>query len=59
VEARQKTGEPVGALTLEKFRAKLETNKQQLIAKYNCRTARFAVYIKDGKAAIKATPIRE
>jgi len=26
--------------------------------KYNCRSARFSVYVKDGKAAIKATPVR-
>lgn len=57
--ARQQTGEPVTALTLEKFRTKLESNKQQLVAKYGCRTARFSVYVKDGKAAIKATPVRD
>jgi hypothetical protein len=59
VNARRQTGEPTASLTLEKFRAKLETNRQQLISKYSCRTARFSVYIKDGKAAIKATPVRD
>jgi hypothetical protein len=29
-----------------------------LIAKYQCRTVRFQVYEKDGKAALKATPVR-
>jgi hypothetical protein len=38
--------------------AKLQSNRDQLIAKYSCRTARFSVYVKDGKAAIKATPVR-
>ena len=55
---RQRCGESVATLSLEKFRGKLEANRQQLIAKYGCRTARFSVYVKDGKAAIKATPVR-
>jgi hypothetical protein len=59
VSARRETGESVHALTLEKFRVKLEANRQQLVTKYACRTARFSVYIKDGKAAIKATPVRD
>ncbi len=59
VAARHRTGEAVGSLTLDKFRSRLDGNRQQLIAKYNCRTARFSVYIKDGKAAIKATPVRD
>jgi hypothetical protein len=57
--ARRQCGEPTAALTLERFKAKLDSNRQQLVAKYGCRTARFSVYIKDGKAAIKATPVRE
>jgi hypothetical protein len=59
VAARRQCGEPTASLTLDKFRTKLQTNRQQLIEKYNCRTARFSVYIKDGKAAIKATPVRD
>jgi hypothetical protein len=59
VAARRQCGEPTASLTLDKFRAKLATNREQLIAKYACRTARFSVYIKDGKASIKATPVRD
>ena len=55
---RERCGEAVGSLTLERFRAKLDVNRQQLMVKYNCRSARFSVYVKDGKAAIKATPVR-
>jgi hypothetical protein len=58
VATRQRCGESVASLTLEKFRDKLAANRQQLVSKYNCRTARFSVYVKDGKAAIKATPVR-
>jgi hypothetical protein len=57
--ARRQCGEPTASLTLDKFRAKLDANRQQLIAKYGCRTARFSVYIKDGKAGIKATPVKD
>jgi hypothetical protein len=58
VATRERCGESTASLTLEKFRSKLESNRQQLVAKYKCRTARFSVYVKDGRAAIKATPIR-
>ena len=55
---RRRCGETVATLTLDKFQARLETNRQQLVAKYGCRSARFSVYVKDGKAAVKATPLR-
>ena len=55
---RTQCGESNDGLTLDKFRAKLLSNRQQLVAKYGCRSAHFAVYVKDGKAAIRATPIR-
>jgi hypothetical protein len=56
---RQKCGESIVGLSLEKFTAKLQSNREQLIAKYSCRTARFTVYEKDGKAAIRAVPVRD
>jgi hypothetical protein len=52
-------GESTAGLTRDKFLQKLRDNKASLVAKHNCRTVRFSVYIKDGKAALKATPIRE
>lgn len=58
IAVREKCGEPIANLTLERFRAKLEDNERQLKAKYNCQSARFSVYVKDGKAAIKATPVK-
>jgi hypothetical protein len=59
VAMREKCGEPADGLTYEKFSAKLRKNKEQLVAKYNCRTVRFQVHAKDGKAALKATPVRD
>jgi hypothetical protein len=56
---RQKCGEPNDGMTYDKFAAKLRKNKEQLVAKYNCRTVRFQVYVKEGKAALKATPVKD
>jgi hypothetical protein len=59
VETKKRCGEPQAGLTMEKFLQKLHNNKEQLIAKHSCRTVRFSVYVKDGKAALKATPVRD
>ena len=58
VEMRRACGEATADLAFDKFVAKLRKNREGLIEKYNCRTVRFQVYRKDGKAALKATPIR-
>jgi len=59
VATRIQCGEPPDAITFEKFAAKLRNNRDQLIQKYHWRTVRFHVYVKDGKAALRATPIRD
>ena len=59
VATRERCGEPADGLTFDKFVAKLRKNKEQLVAKYNCKTVRFQVYVKEGKAALKATPVKE
>jgi len=56
---RQKCGESVVGLSLDKFVAKLQSNRDQLISKHGCKTAQFTVYEKDGKAAIRAVPVRD
>jgi len=58
VRTRGECGESAEGLTYERFRQKLETNKGALVAKYGCKTVRFQVYVKEGKAALKATPVR-
>ncbi|MGI5863991.1 MAG: MXAN_5187 family protein [Myxococcales bacterium] len=59
VATRAQCNEPADGLTLDKFLAKLRKNREQLVQKYNCKTVRFHVYVKEGKAALKATPVRE
>ncbi|HXX29987.1 MAG TPA: MXAN_5187 family protein [Myxococcaceae bacterium] len=59
VALRERCGESADGLTFERFAVKLRKNRDQLMAKYGCRTVRFQVYVKDGKAALKATPVRD
>jgi len=59
VETKRSCGEAITGLTQVKFLQKLRDNKTALVAKHSCRTVRFSVYVKDGKAALKATPIRD
>ena len=59
MDKKRECGESTTGLTRDKFLQKLRDNKTVLVEKHNCRTVRFSVYIKDGKAALKATPIRD
>jgi hypothetical protein len=59
VAMRQKCGEPTTGLSFEKFQVQLRKNKEQLVKQYNCKRVKFTVYEKEGKAALKATPIKD
>jgi hypothetical protein len=59
VNTKRDCGESLAGLTLDKFKDKLRGNRDALMSKHHCRTVRFAVYVKDGRAALKATPIRD
>lgn len=56
---RAQCNQTADGLTYEKFAAKLRKNKEQLVQKYSCRTVRFQAYVKDGKAALKASPVKD
>jgi len=58
LQARLRCGEKVENLSQERFIEKLKKNREQIIAQTNCRDVRFNVVVKDGKASIKASPIR-
>ncbi len=58
LRTRSAQGEVVDGVTWERFRDKLRKNHDLLVQKYACRTVRFQVYVKEGKAALKATPVR-
>lgn len=59
LDAKRRCGEPTDNLTFEKFSAKLRGNRDELMKRFGCRTVRFQVYVKDGKAALKATPVKD
>lgn len=54
---KQRCHESVEGLTYEKFAIKLRQSREQIMRQHNCRAVRFHVYVKDGKAALKATPV--
>jgi hypothetical protein len=58
IATRERCGEPADGLTFERFRQKLLKSKEQLVLKHNAKGARFHVYVKDGKAALKASPLK-
>ena len=57
IDTRQRCGEATDGVTFDKFATKLRGNREQLMRTYNCSAVKFQVYVKDGKAALKATPI--
>ena len=59
IATRERCGESAEGMTYEKFKTKLLKNKDALVTKYNCRTVRFQVHVKDGKAALKAIPVKD
>jgi Double sensory domain of two-component sensor kinase len=59
VSVKQSCGESIAGLVFERFAEKLVKNRADLMAKTGCREVRFTVYVKDGKAALKATPVKD
>jgi hypothetical protein len=56
---KKSCNEPITGLSYGKFAEKLVKNRDDLMAKTGCKEVRFTVYVKDGKAALKATPVKE
>jgi hypothetical protein len=59
VSLKQRCSESITGLAYEKFAEKLARNRDELMMKTGCREVRFTVYVKDGKAALRATPLKE
>lgn len=59
IAVKKSCNEPIAGLTYDKFAEKLTRNRDELRAKTGCRDVRFTVYVKDGKAALKATPVKD
>jgi len=59
IAVKRSCSESISGLTYDKFAEKLIRNRDELRSKTGCREVRFTVYVKDGKAALKATPVKE
>ncbi len=58
IATKQQCGEPVTGLTYDKFKETLKKNQEKIQQAHGTAKVRFTVYVKDGKAALKATPIK-
>jgi hypothetical protein len=58
VRMKRQCGEPVDGLTFEKFSHTLKKNRDTLVQRHACKRVRFSVYVKDGRASLKATPVK-
>lgn len=56
---KQQCGESTASLTYEKFEVTLRKNQQAIVDRHGATQVKFSVYVKDGKAALKASPVRE
>ncbi|MDP9035877.1 MAG: hypothetical protein M3O50_13840 [Myxococcota bacterium] len=59
MRTKRQCGEPTEGLSYEKFSHTLKKNRDILVARHACKRVRFTVYVKDGRASLKATPIKE
>lgn len=56
VQARERCRESVEGLSYEQFRKRLADSRATIIREHGCVSVEFQVYIKDGRAALKAIP---
>lgn len=58
IATKEECGEPTAGLTFEKFEKTLHKNRDAIVSRHGAKSVRFTVYVKEGKAALKATPIK-
>jgi hypothetical protein len=59
IRTKRECGEPTDGLTFEKFQQTLKKNRDALMQRHGCKRVKFSVYVKEGRASLKATPVRE
>jgi hypothetical protein len=59
VATKQQCGEDTENFTYQKFEVTLKKNEAAIVQRHGASRVKFSVYVKDGKAALKASPIRE
>jgi hypothetical protein len=59
VALKQQCGESTDGFTYEKFETTLKKNRETLMNRHGAKRVKFSVYVKDGKAALKASPLKD
>ena len=59
VALKKECGEATAGLTFDKFAQTLKKNRDAIVSRHAAKRVRFTVYKKEGKAALKATPLKE
>ena len=59
VSLKQQCGENTEGFTYDKFEQTLKKKNEELITRHGAKRVKFSVYVKEGKAALKASPIVE
>ncbi len=59
IKTKKQCSEPIEGLTFEKFSQTLKKNRDALIQRHGCKRVKFSVYVKEGRASLKATPVKD
>jgi len=59
VATQKECGAPANGLTFDKFVRKLHAAREQVMKRHNAASVRFTVYVKEGRAALKASPVKQ
>ncbi|HEY5242873.1 MAG TPA: MXAN_5187 family protein [Polyangiaceae bacterium] len=59
IRTKKQCGEATDGLTYEKFSHTLKKNRDALIQRHGCKRVKFSVYVKEGRASLKATPVKD
>jgi hypothetical protein len=57
VALKRQCGESTASVVYEKFAGKMRASRDSLMSKHGCDEVKFQVYVRDGKAAVKAKPV--
>jgi hypothetical protein len=58
LEARRACGEDTSGLDRERVAALIDRQRRAILERYRCADVKFRVVVEDGKARLKATPVR-
>jgi hypothetical protein len=58
LRTKAQCGETTDGLTFQKFQGTLRKNRDALMERHSCKRVKFSVYVKEGRAALKASPVK-